>query len=483
MSRRTRQNQGSKNSAANKTTNKGGRAQREPQTQGVDPREQAPEIIDLLEIDGDEERDLLEFEGSSRQHAAIKVIGVGGGGGNALNNMIEAGLAGVEFVAANTDAQALHHNLATHKIQLGMGITRGLGCGADPDKGRGSALEARSRLLEMFENTDMVFVTAGLGGGTGTGAAPVIAEVAREVGALTVGVVTKPFHFEGRVRMKHAERGLDELHQVVDTVITIPNQRLLALAGPSTPVRDSFRMADEVLFNAVRGISDLITIHGLINLDFADVRTIMDEMGVALMGTGVGTGEDRAVEASRAAISSPLLEDLSIDGARGVLINITGSSDLTLFEVNEASTLIQEAAHEEANIIFGAVIDERMPEGEMRVTVIATGLDGDRVRRGRDEGRRAMDAPNVTPLRRDPVPLEDRLPAAEHRVEPAQAILEVEDPAPAERYEAGAGHEHHEDWVSPFDDELDVPTFLRREKRRDGDDDREEPAFLRRSAD
>ena len=278
--------------------------------------------------------------------------------------------------------------------------------------------------------------------------------------------------------MRHAERGLDELHRVVDTVITIPNQRLLALAGKGTSIQDAFQLADEVLFNAVRGISDLITIHGLINLDFADVRTIMNEMGVALMGTGTSSGKERAVEAARAAISSPLLEDLSIEGALGVLINITGDPDLTLFEVNEASTLIQEAAHEEANIIFGAVIDERMPEGEMRVTVIATGLDDERMRRGRDGDRRLEDAAKVRPLRREPTPIEDRLPAAQQQAEPLQATRE--DPSPAERYEAEVGQD---EWISPFDDELDVPTFLRRDKRREGDEDREEPAFLRRSAD
>ncbi|MBW1843677.1 MAG: cell division protein FtsZ, partial [Deltaproteobacteria bacterium] len=313
-----------------------------------------PALSDEL-IRSDEERELLQFEGGPSR-ASIKVIGVGGGGGNAVNTMIGSGLTGVQFIAANTDSQALQHNSAPMKLQLGDKETRGLGCGADPDKGRTSAIEVRDRIHELLEDTDMVFVTAGLGGGTGTGAAPVVAEVARELGALTVGVVTKPFQFEGRMRMKHAERGLDELHRVVDTVITIPNQRLLALAGKGTSVRDSFKLADEVLFNAVRGISDLITIHGLINLDFADVRTIMNEMGVALMGTGSASGEERAVEAARSAISSPLLEDLSIEGAHGVLINITGGEDLSLFEVNEASTLIQEAAHEDANIIFGAVI-------------------------------------------------------------------------------------------------------------------------------
>jgi cell division protein FtsZ len=420
------------------------------------------EINDLLSGRSGEP-DLLEFENASRNQAAIKVVGVGGGGGNALNNMIASGLHGVEFVVANTDAQALEHNAAELKIQLGNEITRGLGCGADPEKGRGAALEVRERLRETFQETDMVFVTAGLGGGTGTGAAPIVAEVAREAGALTVGVVTKPFLFEGRVRMRNAERGLDELHRVVDTVITIPNQRLLALAGKNTAVKDAFAMADEVLFNAVRGISDLITIHGLINLDFADVRTIMNEMGVALMGTGAASGEERATEAARAAISSPLLEDLSIDGAHGVLINITGGPDLTLFEVNEASTLIQEAAHEDANIIFGAVIDENMREGEMRVTVIATGLDDQRVRRRRTDDVAAEDAWNVTRLHPGPAPAmtsSEPLPAAQDLVEPTQAQLP--DPMDTPLLGLDGGATRAEDFISPFEDELDVPTFLRR---------------------
>jgi cell division protein FtsZ len=434
---------------------------------------------------GSEDRELLEFEGAATHRAIIKVVGVGGGGGNALNTMVRSGLQGVDFIAANTDAQALRHALSPIKLQLGNEVTRGLGCGADPDKGRSSALEMRERLREFFTGTDMVFVTAGLGGGTGTGAAPVVAEVAREAGALTVGVVTKPFHFEGRVRMRNAERGLEELHRVVDTVITIPNQRLLALAGKNTSVKDAFKLADDVLFNAVRGISDLITIHGLINLDFADVRTIMNEMGVALMGTGVARGDNRAEEAARMAISSPLLEDLSIEGAHGVLINITGGSDLSLFEVNEASSLIQEAAHEDANIIFGAVIDESMPEGEMRVTVIATGLVDERMRRGRDgqtaressRGRevRVEERGNVTPIRpySEPAPIsaqETRAPQQGSLIEPA----ERERPRPAPS-----------DWMSPFEDELDVPTFLRRGGKAEEDDEeeREKPAFLRRSAD
>ena len=425
----------------------------------------------------DDAHDLLEFESASRNQATIKVVGVGGGGGNALNNMIVSGLQGVEFVAANTDAQALEHNSAMTKVQLGSDITRGLGCGADPEKGRDSALEVHDHLREIFQDTDMVFVTAGLGGGTGTGAAPVVAEIAREMGALTVGVVTKPFVFEGKVRTRNAERGLDELHSVVDTVITIPNQRLLALAGKNTAMKDAFGLADEVLFNAVRGISDLITIHGLINLDFADVRTIMNQMGVALMGTGTAAGDERATEAARAAISSPLLEDLSIEGAHGVLINITGGSDLTLFEVNEASTLIQEAAHEDVNIIFGAVIDESMPKGEMRVTVIATGLDDQRVRRGIDDERGFAASHNVTPLRPEPIPSALPQPgsAAGNSAEPSRAGSAE---TPLLELDAGSS-----EFMSPFEDELDVPTFLRARGKAENEDEAEEPAFLRRSAD
>ena len=442
------------------------------------------ESPELLEFEDDAADDLLEFDDSSHQRASIKVVGVGGGGGNAIDSMIAAGMSGVDFIAANTDAQALQHNLAPTRIQLGAEVTRGLGCGANPDRGRAAALEARDRLRELLEGTDMVFVTAGMGGGTGTGAAPIVAEVAREIGALTVGVVTKPFPFEGRVRAKHAERGLDDLHDVVDTLITIPNQRLLALAGKTTGIKEAFVLADEVLLNATRGISDLITIHGLINLDFADVRTVMNEAGAAMMGTGQGTGDTRALDAARAAISSPLLEDLSIDGARGVLINITGSSDMTLFEVNEASMLVQEAAHEDANIIFGAVIDDEVPEGELRVTVIATGLDDGRGRRSREtlgDFVSDHDAPNVRPLRPQPSP-EPVAPPAAARHEPAA-------PAPAAR------REEHEpvrqprpaaqdgEFTSPFEDELDVPAFLRKRHDDDGEEDRETPAFFRRAQD
>ncbi len=316
---------------------------------------------------------LLEFD-DNHNHARIKVIGVGGGGGNAINTMITCRLEGVDFVAANTDLQALESNQAQIKIPLGNRLTKGLGAGANPEIGRNAAMEDRDRIAEVLQGADMVFVTAGMGGGTGTGAAPVIAEVARELGALTVGVVTKPFGFEGKKRRRHAEEGILNLARAVDTLITIPNERLLSVAGQKTTMLDAFRKADDVLLNAVQGISDLITIPGLINVDFADVKTIMSSMGRALMGTGRACGERRAIEAAQQAISSPLLEDVSITGATGILINITGGPDLTLFEVNEASSLIQEAAHEDANIIFGSVIDSNIVD-EVRITVIATGFD------------------------------------------------------------------------------------------------------------
>ena len=428
----------------------------------------------------------IELVEPETSQAKIRVLGVGGGGGNALNTMIRSGLSGVEFVAANTDAQALKHNLAPTKIQLGAEVTRGLGCGANPDRGRASAMEARDRLREVLEGADMVFVTAGMGGGTGTGAAPIVAEVAREIGALSVGVVTKPFMFEGKVRSKHGERGIDELHQVVDTLITIPNQRLLALAGKGTNMKDAFTLADDVLLNATRGISDLITIHGLINLDFADVRTVMNEAGVAMMGTGIGRGESRAMDAAQAAISSPLLEDLSIEGARGVLINITGNEDMTLFEVNEASTLVQEAAHEEANIIFGAVIDETMEDDEVRVTVIATGLDGVEGRT-RPPKRRFEDDVHLPSATRDNVmPLHSEANAAAPGARARQTSPETEDVEldleSAASSEAQSGKLAGEGFASPFEDEFDAPAFLRKRKA-GSEDDTDEPAFLRRAQD
>ncbi|HWN67374.1 MAG TPA: cell division protein FtsZ, partial [Haliangium sp.] len=315
---------------------------------------------------------LLEFDEVS--HAKILVIGVGGGGGNAVNTMISSNLDGVEFIIGNTDVQALEANLAPTKIQLGDHLTKGLGAGANPDVGRKAAEESIQLIADTVSGADMVFVTAGMGGGTGTGAAPVIAQVARECGALTVGVVTKPFTFEGKKRRMQAERGIAALEEVVDTLIVIPNNRLLSLVGHNTSMIEAFKRADAVLLNAVQGISDLMTVPGLINVDFADVRTIMSNMGRALMGSGASTGKRRAVEAAEMAISSPLLEDVSIEGATGILINITGGPDLTLHEVNEASTLIQEAAHEDANIIFGSVIDANVGD-EVRITVIATGFD------------------------------------------------------------------------------------------------------------
>src|SRR2546421_4266158 len=303
----------------------------------------------------------------------IKVVGVGGGGGNSVNTMIEAGIHGVDFIAANTDCQVLDTNQAPIKIQLGKSLTKGLGAGANPEIGCAAALEDASRIAEVLSGADMVFVTAGMGGGTGTGAAPVIAQVARDMGALTVGVVTKPFAFEGLQRKKKANNGIGELAKADDALIVIPNDRLVAIAGHKLTLRESFAMVDNVCLNAVRGISDLVMVPGLINVDFADVRTIMTGMGRALMGSGRGAGDKRAIDAAQTAINSPLLEDVSINGATGILVNITGGPDLTLAEVNEACSLIQEAADPDANIIFGSVIDANFGD-EVRITVIATGF-------------------------------------------------------------------------------------------------------------
>ncbi|OGP85903.1 MAG: cell division protein FtsZ [Deltaproteobacteria bacterium RBG_16_54_11] len=316
---------------------------------------------------------MFELDENHEMGARIKVIGVGGGGCNALNTMIDLRLEGVDFIAANTDAQVLKISQSPVKIQLGQMITGGRGAGADPEIGRKATLESMDQIREALEGADMVFITAGLGGGTGTGGAPIVANIAKEVGALSVAIVTKPFHFEGRRRHLQAEQGWLELNRYADTLITIPNQRLLTVSGKDMPLLDAFRKADEILYQAAKGISDLILVPGLINLDFADVKTVMSEMGMAMMGMGTASGENRAVEAAQRAISSPLLEDISIHGAKGILLNITGGPDLTLNEINEASTLIQKETYEEANIIFGAVIDKRM-NGEIRVTVIATGL-------------------------------------------------------------------------------------------------------------
>lgn len=321
--------------------------------------------------------------------ARIKVIGIGGGGGNAVNTMISYSLRGVDFMVANTDAQALGASLAPIKIQLGAEVTKGLGAGANPEMGKKATLETKDILRSYIEGADMVFITAGLGGGTGTGGAPVIAEIAKELGILTVAIVTKPFQFEGKRRNLQADEGIAELRKTVDTLITVPNQRLLGMGGKSLTLLEAFVRADDILYHAVKGISDLIIVTGLINLDFADVKAIMSEMGLALMGTGVASGENRAVEAAQKAISSPLLEDNTIHGARGILLNITGGPDMSLYEINEASSLIQAEAHEDANIIFGTVVDETMLD-EIRITVIATGFD--------EIGKKTLNMSNVTQL-------------------------------------------------------------------------------------
>jgi cell division protein FtsZ len=410
--------------------------------------------------------------------AKIKVVGVGGGGGNALNTMILAGLTGVDFIAANTDCQALQHNRAGTKIQLGAMVTKGLGAGANPEIGRQAALEDREKIAAALEGADMVFVTAGMGGGTGTGGAPIIADIARSVGALTVGVVTKPFMFEGKRRLKQADHGIAELKKAVDTLITIPNQRLLAVADEKTTLLDTFKKADEVLLNAVQGISDLITIPGLINVDFADVRTIMSNMGVALMGTGTAVGDTRALQAAKSAVESPLLEDVQIDGATGILINITGGANMTLVEVNQACSLIQEAAHEDANIIFGSVIDDEMGD-RLKITVIATGftsrdarrierMDATRQVRGPTQGSLAM--PQATELAGARQPAAQRTPevrraAATPAPTAASGPARVT-PAPPPR-PATEKPVRHISWeelrqmTGASEDELDIPTFLR----------------------
>ncbi|MEF2964664.1 cell division protein FtsZ [Paenibacillus sp. M1] len=363
---------------------------------------------------------MLEFDFEMESLAQIKVIGVGGGGSNAVNRMIENGVQGVEFITVNTDAQALHLAKSEHKLQIGDKLTRGLGAGANPEVGKKAAEESRDLIANTLKGADMVFVTAGMGGGTGTGAAPVIAEIARECGALTVGVVTRPFTFEGRKRSSQAELGIEALKEKVDTLIVIPNDRLLEIVDKKTPMLEAFREADNVLRQAVQGISDLIAVPGLINLDFADVKTIMTERGSALMGIGLATGENRAAEAARKAIMSPLLET-SIEGARGVIMNITGGANLSLYEVNEAAEIVIAASDPEVNMIFGAIIDENMKE-EIKVTVIATGFEN---------------KPNVIPGRK-----------------PAPGVSEPQDNRSSASTLRPFGNQ-------PAGDQLDIPTFLR----------------------
>jgi cell division protein FtsZ len=385
--------------------------------------------------------------------AKIKVFGVGGGGGNAINSMVKhQQIKGVEFVSINTDSQALLNNAATTKIQIGDSLTKGLGSGADPDIGRQAAEESRDKIQELVSGTDMVFITAGMGGGTGTGASPIIAEVAKESGALTVGVVTKPFSFEGHRRLNLAEEGIQNLKEKVDTLIVIPNQRLIDVVDKKMTLLEAFKVADSVLGQGVQGISDLITIPGLINVDFADVRTIMTDAGSALMGIGHGVGEDRAVAAAKAAVASPLLE-VSIDGARGILFNVIAGEDLTMAEVNDAAQIISQAADPEANIIFGATINEKMGN-EVKISVIATGF-------GDEYGKSSYGSlRNFNPFMAQPQPAADEPAAEPVKVDtppPTRVAQTQSQPIPSVSHTEDADEEL-------FDDEFDIPAFLRQGK-------------------
>ena len=413
-----------------------------------------------------------QFE-QSKQAAKIRVVGVGGAGCNAVNTMIASGLERVDFIALNTDVQALAANKAPIRLQIGKELTRGLGAGANPEMGRQAATESREEIKALLQGCDMVFVTAGMGGGTGTGAAPVVADIARELGCLTVGVVTKPFMFEGNRRRKAAEQGLQELKAAVDTLITIPNQRLLTMSTEPLPLLDSFRRADEVLLNAVQGISDLIQYHGYINVDFADVKTIMGEQGLALMGTGRASGEKRALRAMEQAVSSPLLEDVSIDGARGLLINITAGRDITLQEINEAICIAQDAADPEANIIFGSLVDENAND-EVKITVIATGfVSRETAPRRASVAEQPRAVPQTQPLRASYVPTVTAAPAQPvqaGREEMASLVPGKSTLAPPPQRTLSGEHR-----VSPptrltsarevtlDEDQYDIPTFLRRQ--------------------
>ncbi|HEY2925152.1 MAG TPA: cell division protein FtsZ [Candidatus Eisenbacteria bacterium] len=395
--------------------------------------------------------------------ASIKVIGVGGAGGNAVNRMIESGLNGVEFIAANTDAQVLDQSFSPRKLQLGAGVTKGLGSGANPNVGRDAAEEDEAQIAQALEGADMVFVTAGMGGGTGTGAAPVVARIARAQGALTVAVVTRPFEFEGRRRMQLAEDGLRELRERVDTLIVIPNQRLLTIVDRTTPLKEAFRVADQVLHHATKGISDLITVPGLVNLDFADVKTVMAERGNALMGAGHATGPNRAYEAAQSAVSSPLLDDVSISGAEALLVNVTGGESMTLHEINEAVTVVVDAAGHDANVIFGAVIDEHMGDG-LSITVIATGF-------GKGESKqRPMGVPAAA---HGPQPRIYEMEPRERAVRPAVVRSPLEESLPEEEGAVAAARPGYRMAPAsprrPFGgrsitrDNMDVPAFMRKQ--------------------
>ena len=401
----------------------------------------------------------MPLRSDSENFALIRVIGVGGGGSNAVNRMIRAEMMGVEFIACNTDSQALLQADAPHKIRIGDKVTRGLGAGGDSGIGQRSAEEDSEKIAQALEGSDMVFITAGLGGGTGSGAAPVVAQIAKEGGALTIAVVTKPFKFEGRKRALQAEAGVKELASMVDTMIMIPNERLLATVAKTTSISEAFATADDVLRQAIQGISDLILVPGLINLDFADVKTIMSRMGLAIMGTGIATGPDRAKVAATAAISSPLLEDASMQGARGVIINVTGGSDLTLAEVSEASDIIYSAAHEDANIIFGAVVDPKM-EGQVKITVIATGFDHTRVATAPAAQASTMTPVDLSAYTAARVPAGDRAAAAGSGRVVRRPVLDLPSLTFKSVSDADAPAGADED-ASP----LDVPAFLRRHER------------------
>lgn len=398
----------------------------------------------------------IEFADDAELQARIKVVGVGGSGGNALNTMIQGGLEGVEFIAANTDAQALDRSLAPVKIQLGPNLTRGLGAGGNPDVGRKAALEDVERMSEVLHGADMVFVTAGMGGGTGTGAAPIISQIAKDQGALTVGVVTKPFLFEGRKRSKNAERGVQELIDVIDSIITIPNQRLMSLGDDDITMLDAFARADDVLLQAVQGISDLIINAGMINVDFADVKTIMSSNGRALMGTGIAKGDRRALEAAEMAINSPLLDEVSVQGATGILINFTAGPDIKLREINEAAGLVQQAAHDDSEIIFGVVTDQNLSD-TVKVTVIATGFEKSGhapiplgLRQSASSNQSAGNGSANRAMRAAPVQAED----FSSTLEGAPAV--VSQPAGSRAFGASALHDEAV---------LDIPAYLRRGTR------------------
>ncbi len=393
---------------------------------------------------------MIQFDSAAEQAARIKVVGVGGAGGNALNGMIEAGLTGVEFIAINTDAQDLEMNKASNRVQIGRNLTKGLGAGANPETGLKAIEEDKERVIEILNGADMVFVTCGMGGGTGTGAAPIVAEIAKDMGALTVGITTMPFSFEGPVRKRNAQKGIEAMRERVDTMLVIPNDRIFSIIEKNTPVMAAFKVVDSILLEATRSISDLINVHGYINLDFADVRTVMAGMGDAIMGTGVGVGENRAVSAAEQAITSPLLDGVDIRGARGVLINITGGNNLSMHEVGEASNLIHETVGEDANVIFGMVIDEKLTE-ELRVTVIATGFNREvqqakELQKPREVKRGPFGATDFSELdkptfKREHKSVDPKFPGA-----PRQNIFTLK-----------------EDEIPPGPDDLDIPAFLRKQ--------------------